>query len=117
LCPEEKAQFKLMAAKLYKARVVTDMDVSLLTLYAESWWRHVQASNEVRKSGITYITHTGVIRQNPAVTIASKTQDQMFRILIELGMTPSARNKVHVVEGEGGDALDALARKRQDILK
>jgi hypothetical protein len=51
--------------------------------------------------------------QSPYLAIANKAQEQMVKIMIEFGMTPSSRSRVHTTPLHGPSAL-ALYRAARD---
>lgn len=108
---EAKGIFKLLVRQLEERRACTAGDMQVLHLYAElhvRWTRarakvaelgEVVADKRMDSSGIAH----EVLRQNPWLTLAQKSEAQMHAILRDLGLTPNARSKVKPLEKEKVD--------------
>jgi P27 family predicted phage terminase small subunit len=69
-----------------------------LALYCESFaqWHH--ATQQVHKHGPVIKGKDGFPVQSPFLHVANKAWEQMFRVLVEFGMTPSSRTRVTAVK-------------------
>lgn len=94
LSPVAAEHWPLIAKQLEAAQVLTVMDAPALALYCEAFACWKQASDHVQKHGQVYKSPTGVLKQSPYLLIANKAHDQMAKMLIEFGMTPSSRSRV-----------------------
>jgi P27 family predicted phage terminase small subunit len=98
LSPEAAAHWPVVAKQLESAGVLTNMDGIALALYCESFarWRHAQ--EQIAQFGPVVKTPQGFPVQSPFLSIANKSWEQMTKLLIEFGMTPSSRTRVKVAK-------------------
>ena len=89
-----KAEWKNMAAKLYRLGLLTEVDTSALALYCQAYGRWVDAEKKLKITGMVISTTNGNIIQSPYVGIANKAMAACHNYLKEFGMTPSSRTKV-----------------------
>lgn len=95
LCSSGKARWKIVATHLAGMRVMTAADTDALHLYIENWLRWRKANNKVKREGEIIKSPKGYPIQNPWLAIANKAQEQCTKLLIEFGLTPSARARVN----------------------
>ncbi len=100
LLPEARKEWARVAPKLAAVRVLTDVDVAMLSAYCQLWARWRKAETGKRKNA------------SPAVGLALLREMRM--VCRELGMTPSARARM-VVPGEApkdemDDLIDGVAK-------
>lgn len=94
LTPLAAQHWPTVAQQLEEAGVLTVMDAPALALYCEAFARWKQATDHVLQHGQAVTSPTGVVKQSPYLLIANKARDQMAKMLIEFGMTPSSRSLV-----------------------
>lgn len=94
LSPLAAEHWPTIARQLEDAHVLTVIDAPALALYCEAFARWKQASDHVLQHGQVIKSPTGVLKQSPYLLIANKAHDQMAKMLIEFGMTPSSRSRV-----------------------
>lgn len=51
--------------------------------------------------------------QSPFLAIANKAFEQMRAMLVEFGMTPSSRSRVHARPLEGADPMEEFMRRQR----
>ena len=98
-----KKHWKQTVKYLYDAKLMTNMDIDALTIYCESYARWADANENIQKDGVIIMqdSHDGSVqypKQNPYLMVQQKAFDQMKAMLIEFGMTPSARTRVRTVD-------------------
>ncbi|MFC0130611.1 phage terminase small subunit P27 family [Ralstonia solanacearum] len=98
LSPLAAEHWPLIAKGLEDARVLTVMDAPALALYCEAFVRWKHANEQLVKSGMVVKAPSGYLIQSPYLSIANKAFDQMTKMLIEFGMTPSSRSRVTKVK-------------------
>lgn len=88
-------QWDKVSAQLSDAGILTNVDEAALALYCETFvrWRH--AIDQVTKYGPVVKAPSGFPVQSPYLAIANRCHDQMLKLLVEFGMTPSSRSRVH----------------------
>ena len=95
-----KSQWSVMSPKLEAAGLLTDLDEATLALYCEAFARFRQASEALALDGTVTTAANGMLMQSPWLAIANKAHDQMVKLLIEFGMSPSSRSRVTVQQPE-----------------
>ena len=95
-----KSQWSVMSPKLEAAGLLTDLDEATLALYCEAFSRFRQASDALTREGTVTKAANGMLMQSPWLAIANKAHDQMVKLLIEFGMSPSSRSRVTVQQPE-----------------
>lgn len=109
------AEWRRVARMLHEMRVLTDADVQALALYCAAFARWAGAERMVEEQGEVVLTGTGSVKINPYVQIANLAWEQMRKMLLEFGMTPSARARIQVLDpGEAeNDPFDELLARRE----
>ena len=74
--------------------LLTRIDRAALALYCEAWGRWVEAEEALRKYGVMIKAPSGYPVQSPYLAIANRAMDQMAKLLVEFGMSPSSRSRV-----------------------
>jgi P27 family predicted phage terminase small subunit len=98
LSPVAAEHWPLVAQQLDDAGVLTQMDTAALALYCEAFANWHLATVQVHKHGPVIKGKNGDPIQSPFLHVANKAWEQMLRILVEFGMTPSSRSRVQVVK-------------------
>ena len=72
----------------------------------------MDAEEKLRNSGAILQTPNGWLAQSPYLAIATKATEQLVRILVEFGMTPSSRSRIRVPPKPSGGAAGGYAYDR-----
>jgi P27 family predicted phage terminase small subunit len=104
---EAKAEWRRMARKLHDLGLLSEIDGAALTTYCLTWARLVDAEQKLRQHGTVVISPNGFPVQSPYLSVATKATEQLVRILVEFGMTPSSRSRIHVPDRPGARGTDA----------
>jgi P27 family predicted phage terminase small subunit len=91
---EARKEWRRMGKKLLECGLITEIDGPALALYCQSWSRWVEAEENLVKYGTVIKSPSGFPIQSPYLAIANKSMAQMTRLLVEFGMSPSARTRV-----------------------
>jgi P27 family predicted phage terminase small subunit len=94
---EARKEWSRVGRKLLAYGLVTDVDRSALAIYCQAWSRWVEAEQQLAKYGTVIKSPNGYPMQSPYLAIANKAMDQMAKILVEFGMSPSSRSRVSAV--------------------
>lgn len=95
LTPAAKAHWTIVAKQLDNAGVLTKMDQTALAMYCESFARWQEAQKHCAEPGGMLVkTSNGFWVQSPWVQISNKAFEQVIKMLVEFGMTPSSRTRV-----------------------
>ncbi len=96
-------QWDKIVGQLQDAKLITNIDTHALALYCESYATWTDANKWIRLKGTVVKSKNGHLVQSPFFHVANKSQDQMTKMLVEFGMTPSSRTRVSAVEGPDDD--------------
>ena len=98
LSPGAAAHWPTVAEQLEDAGVLTQLDQTALAMYCEALarWRH--ATDHVVNQGPVIVSPSGLATQSPYLQIADKAFEQMTKLLVKFGMTPSSRSRVSKVK-------------------
>ena len=104
LADDAQAEWKRLAPMLERLGVLTETDTGALTAYCEAWATWKGATQKIRQFGMVLTTKEkgGFPVVSPYVKIAHNALMHMRALLVEFGMTPSSRARVHVPKA--GDA-------------
>ena len=107
-----KAQWAKLAAKLEGYGIITDIDETSLAAYCEAYSRWSQAVDHVRLNGaIVKIKGSDYPVQNPYLPVLTKAFMQMHTMLVELGLSPSSRSRIHAEKkGPNAERRETLRR-------
>jgi len=96
LADDARAEWARLVPLLTRCGVLTETDRSALTAYCDAWGTWKEASTQIRRFGMVLKTKDGKLPVvSPYVRIAHDSLTQMRAFLIEFGMTPSSRVRVH----------------------
>jgi P27 family predicted phage terminase small subunit len=99
---EARKLFKETAAKLARIGLMTELDDMALSMLCQSWQEYLEATEQVRKTGILVKSPNGLPVLNPYLTVANQALKNVRSLLAEFGLTPSSRSRLSAV-GEAGD--------------
>lgn len=99
-----KREFKRAAALLVKLGLVTNLDVDLLALYANTLVSYRDVTKQIEEQG-RFVEHTNKFGatnkvSHPGVTQQKQLGDQLRMLAGELGLTPSGRAKLAIPREE-----------------
>jgi P27 family predicted phage terminase small subunit len=80
---------------LREAGVMTELDGPALALVCTAWARWRDAEEKVDRFGAVVQGSHGQLMRSPYTRISAQAADQLLRLLVEFGMTPSSRSRVH----------------------
>ena len=105
---EARKEWKRVSQELFEAGLLANVDRAALAAYCTVWARWVRAEKELdegknkkldeevdtTRTGLVLETDKGYRYQNPWVSIANKSMEDMKKFMAEFGMTPASRGKV-----------------------
>src|SRR5262245_26115287 len=94
-----KREWRRVAPMLGRLGVLTESDQAALAVYCEAWATWKQATRKLRAGGLVVDSEQGP-RPSPYVKIAHDAAVQMRTLLVEFGMTPSARARIKATKIE-----------------
>jgi len=110
---EAKKEWRRLAPVLGAIGVLTTTDADALAGYCEAWATWKDATQKIREFGlvIKHPTAGKLPVVSPYVKIAHNAMTQMKGLLVEFGMTPSSRARIHVPPQPQANPLDRFVRK------
>lgn len=101
LCDVAKAEWRKTGKRLLAMGIMTDIDTSALAAYCQAFARWVEAEQMLNERGVLWRSTNDdgieLFTQSPYLSIANKALEQMQKLLVEFGMTPSSRSRVKAV--------------------
>lgn len=97
-----------------RATWVAETDRSTLQLLCEKFDRRAMLLAKLEASDPVLYTDKGYAYANPVVGMLSTIENEIFKLLASLGLTPSDRSKLGVAEVKKASALDELIARRQN---
>jgi len=95
--PDARAEWESRAPMLHRLGLLTEADQDALTLYCATFARWKQAETHLRKHGlIIKVKGSRYPMISPYLSISNKAQAQCRALLLEFGLTPVSRTRVHV---------------------
>ncbi|MFV2061703.1 MAG: phage terminase small subunit P27 family [Gammaproteobacteria bacterium] len=94
LSKKASKQWDLIYKHLESAGILTNVDVDGMELYCEAYARWTEANEKIRKHGMVIKSAQGYPIRSPFLVISNDCFDQMRKMMVEFGMTPSSRTKI-----------------------
>lgn len=103
---EARKEWNRISKDLHAAGLLTKIDKAALAIYCQAWERWVEAEEQLKKVGPVVKSPSGYPVLNPFWSVANKAMSQMQKALVEFGMTPSSRSRIHVADTAADDELE-----------
>jgi P27 family predicted phage terminase small subunit len=112
-----RTEWRRLTKELFDLGLLTNIDRAALAAYCQSYGRWVEAETQLKKlalmnpttKGLLYKTANDNLIINPLVKIAQNALELMHKYLIEFGMTPASRTRIHAAKAEvSDDPMDKL---------
>jgi P27 family predicted phage terminase small subunit len=111
-----RKEWRRIAPLLYDAGLLTQIDVPALATYCQVYGRWCEAEEELRRSETVIKSTKGQPMVSPFLKVANTAWQQLTRMLIEFGMSPSSRSRVTVaVIAKEDDPFEIWFRKRDTL--
>jgi P27 family predicted phage terminase small subunit len=102
-------EWNVVAPELLERGVLCRVDTAMLGGYCAAVGVYRQAVEDIEASGLTYITPAGLVKKNPAVSIALACVGTMRQLGAEFGLSPVSRARLpHSTAG--ADAFDQFLK-------
>lgn len=92
---EARKQYAKMAKKLARIGLMTELDDMALSMLCQGWAEYLEATDQVKKSGILVKSPNGFPVLNPYLIVANQALKKVRSLLSEFGMTPGSRSRIH----------------------
>jgi len=93
---------------------LTPADRELLLRYCQLHAQLNELQATIEKEGVTFTTPKGYIAQRPEIGILNRLRELMKKYCVELGLSPTARQRVHLPEALPAGDTPAPSREEQD---
>ena len=103
-----KHEWKKICVEMKELGVISRVERSSIERYCLAYQRERESELVVKKEGRFFHTEKGDIKEQPASKAARDYAAQCVRLLIEFGMTPCSRSKLHVKKQETKNADEEL---------
>ncbi|WP_112324489.1 phage terminase small subunit P27 family, partial [Oceanibium sediminis] len=108
-CPEHlsdiaRKEWRRLAGTLHKMGVLTVVDRAALAAYCQCYGRWVEAEQKLKETPTILKTPSGHVQQSPWLSISNKQLELMGRYMAELGLSPSARQRLSMGPDHAPDA-------------
>lgn len=107
LRPEAVAEWKRVVKLLAKQRVLGELDIAALTIYATSFADYREAQQRIDQNGTVVEGPTGQPMKNPYMAVLKESWDRIRVLLPEFGLTPSARARLKI-EHDSAEKSDEI---------
>jgi P27 family predicted phage terminase small subunit len=108
LSDEALAEWKRITAELRSLGVLSSIDRAALAGYCRTWERVAKLTEQSNGEPATVLGAKGGPIENPAYAILRRENAAMLRWLVEFGLTPSSRSRIHA--GTGANEDDPLVK-------
>jgi len=107
-----RAEWRRAGRQLKRAGLISDLDVAMFAAYCSAWGRLVEAEEKLARYGTVIETTRGFLMQSPYLQIANKAIEQIGRLGVEFGMSPSSRSRVKADKATAQDELTEFIQDR-----
>ena len=104
--------WRLLTRELAGMQLLSSADGDAIAMYCDYYARWEEATKQLADNGMIVHTENGFPVQSPYLGIANKAMAAMQRLLIEFGMTPASRSRIHLPEGKPDDQFEAYLRRK-----
>lgn len=94
--PGCQSRVEALASQLMILRILTDLDRGALAAYCQAYGRWVEADRKLHETPMLLKLPSGIVQQNPWLTIANKQLELMHKYLTEFGLSPVSRSRVSI---------------------
>lgn len=100
---EAKREWRRISRELDRIGMLTLVDRAALAGYCQAWSRWRDAEMVLSERGMVFETPSGYAQQRPEVAIAQKSLQIVAKFCTEFGLTPSARSRMTLPDGDSSD--------------
>ncbi len=103
-----KAEWRRLVRELDGTGLLSGLDRDVLAAYCQAYSLWVEAVEAIQRYGTMVKSPNGFPMQSPYLAVLNKQAEIMHRLGSELGLSPSARTRLHVPEADVGELLEAF---------
>jgi len=109
-----KKEWERSAPRLVEIGLLTEVDLSMYTIYCQTFARVIRAEKAIMENGMYFETPNGHMQTRPEVTIARDEKKLLAQYANRFGLDPSSRNGIGVDVGNkkltAEEILDGASR-------
>jgi len=105
-----RKEWRRLAKPLHDVGILTVADRAALAAYCQSYARWVEAERKLKETPVLLKTPSGYVQQSPWLSVVNKQLELMGRYMAELGLTPSARSRIGLVEAMESQQANEVQR-------
>ncbi len=107
-----RKEWKRIVRVLADNRMITDLDLTILTTYCYNFSQWIKMIKELEK-GLIIKSPSGWPMQSPYFNMLKKTEGVLMKCMQELGLSPVARARLkHSISPESKDDFDDFLNKK-----
>jgi P27 family predicted phage terminase small subunit len=110
--PDAATEWTRIVEILASQKVLSELDIAALTIYANSYASYTKAQRHVDEHGEVVIGTTGTPIKNPYLTVQKECWERIRPLLAEFGLTPSARARLHMTHCDDAEKDDDFMELR-----
>ena len=107
LTGEAKREWERITPQLYKLGLLSPVDVAAIAVYCDAWSDYVAATRRSRQPVLK--TDKGVTYINPHYKVKRTAVQHLHKMLIEFGLSPACRTKIHAIPPAAGEEVNPFA--------
>ncbi len=107
-----KREWQRVAPQLAARGLLTHLDQHCLAAYCECVANYIDAKETVEREGSTYTAANGLVKKHPAVGIRDQAARDMAMFARELGLVPTARQRLGADDPGDDDPLADFLKDR-----
>ena len=92
--PVAAEEWKALCGWLADMKILAKSDRSLMVSYVTTYSEWLKAYQYIQKNGVSCPTAAGSVTTAPEAHHYHKLSDRLLKLLVELGLTPSARSRI-----------------------
>lgn len=106
---DARKQYRKTAKELARIGLITELDDMALAMLCQAWAEYLEATEQVKKSGLLVKSPNGFPVLNPYLIAANQALKKVRSPLAEFGMTPGSRSRIHAA-GSGDESDDEWSK-------
>lgn len=120
-CPEPPAilrgeaglEWVRITQLLTELGLIARTDLAVLTTYCVAWGEFLESQEMLNENGslLVEVGENGSLQPHPALSIRRRAEKVLLAMAGQLGLSPSARTRIHVAKQEEADPLAAFHKK------
>jgi len=107
---DEKAAWRYVTGELERMGILASSDLGIITAYCTHWGTYTRAKRAFQGDGSQDVvtTLTGAQKKNPHLQIMEAALRALERTSSELGLTPTARTRIHIEKQDTRPMVEKL---------